>query len=67
MYVFILKSLIGKGASVFISGSAKNMPADVRKSFIKVITLHGKKTEHEAKCALQLMEKNGKYVVEAWS
>lgn len=43
------------------------MPADVRKSIINVIRSHGNKTEDEAKSALQLMERNGKYVVEAWS
>ena len=43
------------------------MPADVRKSFINVMRSHGHKTEDEAKNALQLMERNGKYVVEAWS
>jgi sulfite reductase alpha subunit-like flavoprotein len=56
-----------KGASVFISGSAKNMPADVRKSIMNVIRIHGNKTEDEARSTLQLMERNGKYVVEAWS
>ena len=59
--------IIIKGATVFISGSAKNMPADVRKSFMNVIRSHGHKTEDEAKNALQVMERNGKYVVEAWS
>ena len=62
MYFFIFK-----GAHVFISGSAKRMPADVKAALKAVITTYGRKTEEEADAMISMMEKKGKYVVEAWS
>ena len=43
------------------------MPADVKAALKAVITTYGRKTEEEAAAMISMMEKKGKYVVEAWS
>jgi sulfite reductase alpha subunit-like flavoprotein len=43
------------------------MPTDVRKAVREVIMVHGGKSEEEANSMLSLMERKGRYVVEAWS
>lgn len=52
---------------MFISGSAKNMPSDVRKALKGVIMSHGLKSDDEANAIISSLEKKGRYVVEAWS
>jgi sulfite reductase alpha subunit-like flavoprotein len=52
---------------VFVSGSAKRMPADVRAALRDVVVAHGARTEAEAAAFLLQMEKEGRYIVEAWS
>lgn len=43
------------------------MPSDVKVALKSVIVDHGRKTEEQAAALLLLMEKKGRYVVEAWS
>jgi sulfite reductase alpha subunit-like flavoprotein len=57
----------GTKAVVFISGSAKRMPADVRQALREVVRLHGAMSDDAAGAFLQRMEKEGRYIVEAWS
>ena len=53
---------------VFVSGAAKRMPADVRQAFCDVICTYGENYNQEsAGTLLQQMEKEGRYIVEAWS
>ena len=53
---------------IFVSGAAKQMPADVRRAFCDVICTYGKNyTQESAGSLLQQMEKEGRYIVEAWS
>ena len=53
---------------VFVSGAAKRMPADVRQAFCDVICTYGENYNQEsAGMLLQRMEKEGRYIVEAWS
>lgn len=63
----MLWRLIDKGAVVFVSGSAKNMPRDVRAAIVRVIAAHGGRSEAEALKYLSEMEKRGRYVAEVWS
>ena len=52
---------------VLIAGSAKKMPADVRKAFLDVIIAHGVADAASADAFLKRMEREKRYVVEAWS
>jgi len=53
---------------IFVSGAAKRMPADVRQAFCDVICTFGENYNQEsAGKLLQRMEKEGRYIVEAWS
>lgn len=54
-------------ASVFISGSAKRMPADVTESLRGVLQDHGGMTAQEAAKFVASMERGRRLVVEAWS
>lgn len=58
--------LLYQGACVFVAGSAKRMPADVRKAFATVLQQHADMTEAESEQFLTLMGRKQKYVVEAW-
>jgi sulfite reductase alpha subunit-like flavoprotein len=57
-----------KGARVFIAGSAKNMPKDVRVAMTVVVMKYGgMSTMEEAAAYVARLEKTGRYTVEAWS
>lgn len=55
-----------KGAYIFISGNAKNMPNNVRDAFIDVFSTCGNIDMAEAKEMLKDIEKNGRLQVETW-
>ncbi|OWR46317.1 putative NADPH fad oxidoreductase [Danaus plexippus plexippus] len=55
-----------KGAYIFISGNAKNMPDNVRDAFIDVFNTCGDIDMAEAKEMLKDIEKNGRLQVETW-
>jgi len=60
--------LLQQNAFIFISGSAKRMPADVREVIIEIIREYGDKEGRDnANKFLQQMEREKRYVVEAWS
>jgi len=58
--------LIQQGARIIVSGSAKQMPDDVFKSFRKVAAQHGNMSIPKAARFVQDLEKAGRYLVEAW-
>ena len=62
--------LIHNNSSIFISGTAKRMPADVRRTIISVLGQYGKDenmtVENAEKIIIQL-ERNKKYIVDCWS
>jgi len=60
-------SLLNAGAHVLVAGSAKSMPADVRKALADTMQLHGGFSEEAAEKALKQMERQGKYRVDCWS
>ncbi|GAB5362730.1 hypothetical protein AAMO2058_000823100 [Amorphochlora amoebiformis] len=62
----LLWDMLEKGASIYVSGSAKSMPDDVFRSFRNVIATHGKKSLLEASRLLLSLEQKGRYVSETW-
>lgn len=49
-----------------MAGSAKRMPADVRKAFATVLQQHAPMTPAESEQYLTLMGRKQRYFVEAW-
>jgi sulfite reductase alpha subunit-like flavoprotein len=60
-------SLIEKGAHIYLSGNASQMPKDVSDALLDVIRSQGAKTEDEAKCFLAEMESKRRFQLECWS
>ncbi|XP_028128988.1 NADPH-dependent diflavin oxidoreductase 1 isoform X1 [Diabrotica virgifera virgifera] len=54
-------------AYVFVAGSAKNMPQEVRKTFIEVCQECGHLSLEEATKYIEILEKTGRYQTECWS
>jgi sulfite reductase alpha subunit-like flavoprotein len=63
----VWRLLKGETCCVIISGSAKRMPADVRKAFLEVIQRYGGLDEKESESFLKRMAKSKRYIVEAWN
>ncbi|CAM9404115.1 unnamed protein product [Scytosiphon promiscuus] len=60
--------IVDKGANVLVSGSAKQMPRDVRDAFRDALAGHEKvEGKTGADKLLKAMERQGRYCVEAWS
>jgi sulfite reductase alpha subunit-like flavoprotein len=59
--------VLSKGGNIFIAGSAKNMPKDVRKAIVDVVVKHADVSIESADMMLKRMEARGMYLVEAWS
>lgn len=56
-----------QGASVYISGSAQKMPADVASALEAVAVQHGGLGAEAAAKWVRQLETSGRYFVEAWS
>lgn len=52
---------------MFVAGSSKRMPADVRKALSTVLQEHTGMTEAESEAFLERLARSKKYLVEAWS
>ena len=59
--------LLRKGAAVYVAGSSSNMPADVLAAFEEIVERESGVGREEAVRWLRLLERGGKYHVEAWS
>lgn len=59
--------LLSKGAAVYVAGSSNNMPSDVLATFEKIVAAEGGVSRDAAVRWLRMLEKGGKYHVEAWS
>ncbi|KAI4491782.1 hypothetical protein M0804_003174 [Polistes exclamans] len=55
------------GANIYLAGSSKNMPNNVRDEFIDLIKENGKFTYEEAVNFIENLEKNNRYQSETWS
>eukprot|EP01041_Mallomonas_annulata_P001792 gene1792-3480_t len=60
-------SLLSQGAYVYIAGAAKRMPADVRKALYDVITDESGLSKTDVEAFMNLIDKDKRYIVEAWS
>jgi sulfite reductase alpha subunit-like flavoprotein len=67
LHAALLWRMISQGAYIFIAGSAKRMPIDVRKCFEGIIMNEGGMDAGAADKYLKMMERQNRYVVEAWS
>lgn len=59
--------LLSKGAAVYVAGSSNNMPADVLAAFEEIVATEGGVSREAAVRWLRMLEKGGKYHVEAWA
>ena len=64
--------LIHNNSTIFISGAAKRMPADVRKTIISVLGQYGSSdsdnmTVENAEKFIINLERNKKYILDCWS
>ncbi|XP_076883478.1 NADPH-dependent diflavin oxidoreductase 1-like [Bidens hawaiensis] len=59
--------LLSNGAAVYVAGSSNNMPADVLAAFEDVVAEEGGVGRDDAVRWLRMLEKGGKYHVEAWA
>lgn len=63
----LLLQLLRKNAFIMVAGSANKMPMDVRKAIINGLSSTGEVTVKEAQEILSLMDRQKRYIVEAWS
>ncbi|KAK1320470.1 NADPH-dependent diflavin oxidoreductase ATR3 [Acorus calamus] len=60
-------SLLNAGASIYIAGSSTKMPADVTSCFEDIISQEGGVPKDSAARFLSMLERAGRFNVEAWS
>ena len=58
--------MLQQDANVFVAGSAKRMPQDVRAALLHVIQEHGALNAAEAQQFIALMVRRKKYIQEVW-
>ncbi len=63
----IYDMVIVKKGCLYVSGSAKRMPADIRETLTQIIMNHGPMERAPASKLIRDLEKERRYVVEAWS
>ena len=51
----------------YVAGSARRMPADVRKQLVALVSRQGECPIDEAERFVKALERTGRYKVEAWS
>jgi sulfite reductase alpha subunit-like flavoprotein len=59
--------MLQSGAAIYVAGSANKMPADVLSAFESVIAKETGWPQESASKYLRDLERQGRYVVEAWS
>lgn len=60
-------ALLVGGAYVYLAGSAKRMPADVREALRDILRASGRMSVEEAEKVLKALERSKRYVVESWA
>ncbi|XP_074094792.1 NADPH-dependent diflavin oxidoreductase 1-like isoform X2 [Cotesia typhae] len=58
--------LLSKGGKIYLSGSSKNMPKDVRDEFIDLSKKFGNFSDTQAEEFIKQLEKSGRYQTETW-
>ena len=65
---FLSDMLLQRDCSVFVSGSAKRMPSDVRKTLVGILKTHTYLgTDDDSGSFLSKLTNSKRYIVEAWS
>lgn len=59
--------LLSKGGAVYVAGSSNKMPSDVLAAFEEIVAREGGVSREAAVRWLRMLEKGGKYHVEAWA
>lgn len=59
--------LLDKDANIFISGSSKRMPADVKKAFINILSTYTNMSISDSELYINKLIHLKRYIVEAWS
>ena len=59
--------VINRGGFIFLSGSAKRMPQDVKRTLVAIVMENTGTTDLEAAKYVANLEKQGRYVAEVWS
>ena len=59
--------VIRRGGYIFLSGSAKRMPQDVKRTLVAIIMENNGMTDVDATKYIADLEKHGRYVAEVWS
>ncbi|KAL6519569.1 multidrug-resistance type transporter [Orobanche hederae] len=60
-------SLLTQGAAIYVAGSANKMPSDVLSAFAEIVSTESGMSKEVALKWMRMLEKAGKYHVEAWS
>jgi sulfite reductase alpha subunit-like flavoprotein len=63
----LYQKLVTKQGYLYVSGSAKSMPADVRETMVQAFGTHGGLSREEAVKEIRKMERERRYIVDAWS
>ena len=64
-YLLCCRFLLDESGWVFVAGSSKNMPGQVRAALVSALST--RLGEEEAELFVENMEKSGKYQMETWS
>ena len=59
--------VIQRGGYIFLSGSAKRMPQDVKRTLMAIVAENAGMTNVEAAKYVATLEKQGRYIAEVWS
>eukprot|EP01052_Picozoa_sp_SAG31_P022752 SAG31_NODE_1828_length_7159_cov_58.418980_2_plen_188_part_00 len=55
------------GATIYVAGNAKNMPAAVRRAFVDAVAEGGEMSKDDAEAYVRMLEKNSRYQTETWA
>nr|KAF7434072.1 hypothetical protein H0235_002263 [Vespula pensylvanica] len=64
---FLCWEFLQNGANIYLAGSSKDMPNNVRDEFIDLVKENGKLTYEQAVNFIEQLEKNNRYQSETWS
>ncbi|XP_057323905.1 NADPH-dependent diflavin oxidoreductase 1 [Microplitis mediator] len=59
--------LLSKGGKIYLSGSSKNMPKDVRDEFVNLSKKFGNFNDDQSEEFVKELEKTGRYQTETWA
>ncbi|XP_046469972.1 NADPH-dependent diflavin oxidoreductase 1 isoform X2 [Neodiprion pinetum] len=63
----IFWQFLANGANIYLAGSSKNMPGNVREEIVSLVKKFGELTDADAESYVSKLEKTGRYQTETWS